>query len=98
MNWKEFVWMTKEKTVLAIVLFLLLGLFFAPVHESKYFTPCTEGVRLECNAPLKFVNILVYNQDYYGSLSYNLRYLIVYFSFSYLAACIFFHVKKKVPK
>lgn len=88
MDYKKFFWATKEKTLLTLGLFILLNIFAFPSVQNVY---CSIGE--ECPPQTDFNNI-------FNSLtaptfvSIDFSYEIVYIGFSYLAACIFFHLKK----
>ncbi|MDO8634578.1 MAG: hypothetical protein Q7K34_04775 [archaeon] len=79
MDYKKFFWATKGKVLLTIGFFLILDIFFFLSVYAALAESCPELIGITCESP----NITI------------LKIEIMFFGFSYLAACIVFHMKKK---
>lgn len=93
MDYKKFFWATKEKVLLTLALFVLANIFFLPIDDT--------GLWGREPTELRFYPIWDYlSEPRYPESIYklNVQFEIVYLGFSYLVACIVFHMKNKGGK
>lgn len=97
MNYKEFFWATKQKTILAIALFVLANILFLPVIEKTDCMLRCAATTQRCQCPTYhvFVNVLDLFSGKVSSPSVDLPFEVVYLGFSFLASCFVFHALKK---
>lgn len=102
MDWKNFFWATKEKTLLTLGLFVLLNVLFFPMLENPLCALCLPAESgIECPACPPFThfgNILEFFSGRATIVGVDLSWEIIYLGLSFFAACTVFHKMKKGKK